>query len=46
MVRVLWEHMDSNQGPPACKAGALNQLSYAPFYVSIFKEPIKIGEQI
>jgi hypothetical protein len=22
--------MDSNQGPPACKAGALNQLSYAP----------------
>jgi hypothetical protein len=25
-----WEHKDSNLGPPACKAGALNQLSYAP----------------
>ena len=23
----LWEHMDSNQGPSACKADALNQLS-------------------
>ena len=23
--------MDSNQGPSACKADALNQLSYAPF---------------
>jgi hypothetical protein len=22
--------MDSNQGPSACKADALNQLSYAP----------------
>jgi hypothetical protein len=27
---MLWEHMDSNQGPSACKADALNQLSYAP----------------
>ena len=26
----MWEHMDSNQGPSACKADALNQLSYAP----------------
>ena len=24
---VLWELLDSNQRPPACKAGALNQLS-------------------
>ena len=32
---LLWEHLGSNQGPPACKAGALNQLSYAPF-ISIF----------
>lgn len=24
--------MDSNQGPSACKADALNQLSYAPSY--------------
>ena len=23
----LWELLDSNQRPPACKAGALNQLS-------------------
>ena len=28
----LWEHMDSNQGPSACKADALNQLSYAPLF--------------
>ena len=27
---LLWEHMYSNQGPSACKADALNQLSYAP----------------
>ncbi len=25
-----WEHTGSNRGPSACKAGALNQLSYAP----------------
>ena len=24
---VLWAMLDSNQRPPACKAGALNQLS-------------------
>jgi hypothetical protein len=23
-----WSNKDSNLGPPACKAGALNQLSY------------------
>ena len=28
---VLWEHTGSNRGPSACKADALNQLSYAPF---------------
>jgi hypothetical protein len=28
----LWEHTGSNRGPSACKADALNQLSYAPFY--------------
>lgn len=27
---VLWGYMDSNQGPSACKADALNQLSYTP----------------
>ena len=31
----LWEHTDSNRGPSACKADALNQLSYAP---NIFEE--------
>ena len=31
--RILceWEHTGSNRGPSACKADALNQLSYAPF---------------
>ena len=24
-----WKHTDSNRGPSACKADALNQLSYA-----------------
>ena len=27
----LWAQTDLNRRPPACKAGALNQLSYAPF---------------
>ncbi len=26
-ARALWELLGSNQRPPACKAGALNQLS-------------------
>ena len=26
----MWEHTGSNRGPSACKADALNQLSYAP----------------
>ena len=30
MGEVLWEHTGSNRGPSACKADALNQLSYAP----------------
>ena len=28
----LWEHTGSNRGPSACKADALNQLSYAPLF--------------
>ena len=28
---TVWEHTGSNRGPSACKADALNQLSYAPF---------------
>ena len=28
----LWEHTGSNRGPSACKADALNQLSYAPVW--------------
>ena len=27
----LWEQRESNPRPSACKADALNQLSYAPF---------------
>jgi hypothetical protein len=26
----LWEYTGSNRGPSACKADALNQLSYTP----------------
>ena len=29
--RLLWEQRESNPRPSACKADALNQLSYAPF---------------
>ena len=34
MRGIKWEHTGSNRGPSACKADALNQLSYAPFYRS------------
>lgn len=27
-----WDKRDSNPRPPACKAGALNQLSYYPVF--------------
>ena len=30
MTFALWEYTGSNRGPSACKADALNQLSYAP----------------
>ena len=33
MSPYLWEHTGSNRGPSACKADALNQLSYAPFFL-------------
>ena len=33
--KFLWEHTGSNRGPSACKADALNQLSYAPFLFSL-----------
>ena len=36
LCEALWEHTGSNRGPSACKADALNQLSYAPNYF-IFK---------
>ena len=29
---ILWRHTDSNRGPSACKADALNQLSYASLF--------------
>ncbi len=44
-MRSLWEHTGSNRGPSACKADALNQLSYAPFsYVSV-RRSANIGEE-
>jgi hypothetical protein len=40
---IEWEHTGSNRGPSACKADALNQLSYAPKYflkeLDFFCEP-------
>ena len=33
----LWEHTGSNRGPSACKADALNQLSYAPLFIGSAK---------
>ena len=30
MASFWWEQADLNRRPPACRAGALNQLSYAP----------------
>ena len=34
----LWVNRDSNPGPSACKADALNQLSYSPYLVIPFWE--------
>ena len=34
-MAFLWEHTGSNRGPSACKADALNQLSYAPLFKRI-----------
>ena len=34
----LWEHTGSNRGPSACKADALNQLSYAPVFIEECKD--------
>ena len=31
LLGFLWEQRESNPRPSACKADALNQLSYAPF---------------
>ena len=34
-VLSSWEQRESNPRPSACKADALNQLSYAPKHISI-----------
>lgn len=34
---IKWEHTGSNRGPSACKADALNQLSYAPNCKNCFR---------
>ena len=47
----MWKHTDSNRGPSACKADALNQLSYAsilfklPTYLSrpLTKKPLNVA---
>ena len=33
---LLWEQRESNPRPSACKADALNQLSYAPLFSFLF----------
>ncbi len=33
----MWEYTGSNRGPSACKADALNQLSYTPKYFSNYE---------
>jgi hypothetical protein len=33
MAGFLWEYTGSNRGPSACKADALNQLSYTPNFI-------------
>ena len=32
-LNIRWEQTDSNRRPSACKADALNQLSYAPICI-------------
>src|SRR5690606_6398427 len=34
-----WKHTDSNRGPSACKADALNQLSYASICKNLLPFP-------
>ena len=36
----LWEQRESNPRPSACKADALNQLSYAPFFSFLFQSTL------
>ena len=36
----MWEHTGSNRGPSACKADALNQLSYAPIIINFSKRTL------
>jgi hypothetical protein len=42
-MRPLWEHTGSNRGPSACKADALNQLSYAPLIWKFGKPLFRFG---
>ena len=36
LLCLWWEQRESNPRPSACKADALNQLSYAPFFSFLF----------
>ncbi len=52
LICIVWEHTGSNRGPSACKADALNQLSYAPniflelLFTSFCKGSAKIRDQL
>ena len=37
----MWKHTGSNRGPSACKADALNQLSYASLLFLFFRRDCK-----
>jgi hypothetical protein len=44
MRGFLWEHTGSNRGPSACKADALNQLSYAPNFKNYLYSPFVLKD--
>ncbi len=39
-----WKHTDSNRGPSACKADALNQLSYASVFLKNFDTAVSFWD--
>ena len=45
LERLLWEQRESNPRPSACKADALNQLSYAPFLLILSDNCVRLSLQ-